>query len=238
VNTAIYSPSGGSVGIGFAIPARTVERVVDALEHGGVVERGYLGVEIQRVGPDMAEALGLKKAAGAIVDKTMPGTPAEGAGLKPGDVITKVNGEAVKDAGDLTRRIGLMKPGDKIELTYLRDGTEKTAAITLDSQKSEKIASLETNHNKPGATLGLELAPASAGKPGVAVVGVDPNGAGAQKGLASGDVILDVGGKPVSTPEEVKSHIADARHQGKKAVLMRVQTASGDRFVAFAFPNA
>jgi serine protease Do len=238
VNTAIYSPSGGSVGIGFAIPARTVEQVVDALEHGGVVERGYLGVEIQRVGPDMAEALGLKTAAGAIVDKTMPGTPAASAGLKAGDVITKVNGDEVKDAGDLTRRIGLMKPGDKVELTYLRDGTEKTAAITLASQKSEKIASLESNHNKSTATLGLDLAPASGGKPGVAVVGVDPNGAGAQKGLASGDVILDVGGKPVSSPQEVKSHIADARRQGKKAILMRVQTASGDRFVAFAFPNA
>ena len=238
VNTAIYSPSGGSVGIGFAIPARTVERVVDALEHGGVVERGYLGVEIQRVGPDMAEALGLKTAAGAIVDKTMPGTPAASAGLKAGDVITKVNGEGVKDAGDLTRRIGLMKPGDKVELTYMRDGSEKTAAITLASQKMQKTASLESNRNESGATLGLELAPAGAGQKGVAVVGVDPNSEGAQKGLASGDVILDVAGQPVSTPQEVKSHIADARHQGKKAVLMRVQTANGDRFVAFAFPNA
>jgi membrane-associated protease RseP (regulator of RpoE activity) len=178
----------------------------------------------------------------AVAGKTMPGTPAASAGLKAGDVITKVNGEEVKDAGDLTRRIGLMKPGDKVELTYLRDGTEKTAAITLASQKTEKTAKLESNRNKPGATLGLELAPASqvdgAGKPGVAVVGVDPNSEGAQKGLASGDVILDVGGKPVSTPQDVKSHIADARHEGRKAVLIRVQTASGDRFVAFAFPNA
>ena len=106
VNTAIYSPSGGSIGIGFAIPASTVERVVTALEHGGVVERGYLGVQIQPVTADIAESLGLKSATGALVDKTMPGTPAADAGLKAGDLITKVNGQEVKDAGDLTRQIG------------------------------------------------------------------------------------------------------------------------------------
>ena len=124
VNTAIYSPSGGNVGIGFAIPASTVERVVTALEHGGVVERGYLGVEVQPVGADIAESLGLKSAAGALVDKTMPGTPAADAGLKAGDVITKVNGQEVKDAGDLTRLIGLMKPGDKVQPRFRIKETE------------------------------------------------------------------------------------------------------------------
>ena len=180
VNTAIYSPSGGSVGIGFAIPAGTVERVVTALEHGGVVERGYLGVEIQPVSPDIAEAVGLKTAAGAIVDKTMPGTPGANAGLKAGDVITKVNGQEIKDAGDLTRQIGLMKPGDKVALSYCRNGAEKTAAITLASPKTENAASAESSQNKPALTLGLQLAPASgvngAGQKGVAVVGVDSNG--------------------------------------------------------------
>ena len=242
VNTAIYSPSGGSVGIGFAIPASTVQRVVTALEHGGVVERGYLGVQIQPVTADIAEGLGLKNATGAIVDKTMPGTPAADAGLKAGDVITKVNGQVVKDAGDLTRQIGDMKPGDKIELSYLRDGAEKTVNLTLAQQKPEAAASAETNPTKPTPALGLQLAPAGqvegAGQRGVAIVGVDPNSEGAQKGLQTGDVILDVGGKPVSTPEEVKSDIASAQQEGKKAVLMRVQTAKGDLFVAFAFPKA
>jgi serine protease Do len=242
VNTAIYSPSGGSIGIGFAIPAGTVDHVVDALEHGGLVERGYLGVQIQPVGPDIAEAIGLNSATGAIIDKTMPGTPAANAGLQAGDVITKVNGQEVKDSGDLTRQIGLMKPGDKVELAFFRDGVEKTAAVTLASQQTQKTASAESNQSKPALTLGLQLAPASrvdgAGQNGVAVVGVDPSGEGAQKGLATGDVILDVGGKPVSAPQDVKSEIADAHHQGKKAVLMRVQTASGDRFVAFALPEA
>ena len=143
VNTAIYSPSGGSVGIGFAIPASTVDRVVAALEHGGVVERGYLGVQIQPVGPDIAEALELKTTEGAIVDRAMPGTPAAEAGLQAGDVITKVNGQEVKDAGDLTREIGSMKPGEKIDLSYLRNGAEQTADVTLAPQKNEKVANAE-----------------------------------------------------------------------------------------------
>ncbi len=242
VNTAIYSPSGGSIGIGFAIPSDTVERVVTALEHGGVVERGYLGVEVQPVSADIAESLGLKSATGAIIDKTVPGTPAADAGLKEGDVITKVNGQEIKDAGDLTRQIGLMKPGDKIQLSYLRDGAEKTVDVTLAQQKSEKTANAETNPAKPTPALGLQLAPASqvegAGQRGVAIVGIDPAGEGAQKGLQTGDIILDVGGKPVSTPEEVKSDVANAQQEGKKAVLMRVRTAKGDLFVAFAFAHS
>jgi serine protease Do len=148
MNTAIFSPSGGSVGIGFDIPANTVDQVVTALEHGGVVKRGYLGVEIQAVGPDIAESLGLKKAEGAIVDKTMPGTPAADAGLKSGDVITKLNGQPVQDAGDLTRGVGSMKPGDKIELTYLRDGAEKTADMTLAPQTTETTAKADTGKSE------------------------------------------------------------------------------------------
>jgi len=242
VNTAIYSPSGGSVGIGFAIPSTTVESVVGALEHGGVVPRGYLGVDIQSVTADMAESMGLKSAKGAIVAETMPGTPAAEAGLKAGDVITKLNGETVADAGDLTRRIGSFKPDAKVELTYLRDGAEKTAQITLGDQKNEKVASATTPQNDKGATLGIQIAPAKevagAGDKGVAVVGVDPNGTAAEQGLAAGDVILDVSGKPVSTPEDVKSGIASAKSQGKKAVMMRIQTADGARFVAVPFPKA
>ena len=243
VNTAIYSPSGGSVGIGFAIPATTVSRVVDALEHGGVVARGYLGVEIQRVGPDIAEALGMNKAQGALIDKTMQGTPAAEAGLEPGDVITQVNGQEVGNAGDLTREIGGMKPGEKIQLTYRRNGSEKTAEVTLASQSNEKVASAESSATQQPSGFGLELAPANEAEgpnhKGVAIVGVDPAGQAAEQGLASGDVTLDVGGKPVSTPGQVKTQIKAAREAGKKAVLMRIQTAQGtDRFVALAFPKA
>ena len=240
MNTAIYSPSGGSVGIGFDIPASTVSRVVGDLEQGGFVRRGYLGVKIQPVGPDIAESLNLKTAVGAIVDEAMPGTPAAEAGLKPGDVITKLNGEKVRDAGDLTRRIGAMKPGEKVQLTVLRQGSEKTYDVTLAPQQAEKTASVPTSETpSSSATLGLQLAPrGDAAGHGVEIAAVDPNGEGALKGLKPGDVILDVAGKAVSTPDEVKSDIAQAKDNGAKAVLMRVETADGARFVAFAFPKA
>jgi serine protease Do len=242
VNTAIYSPSGGSVGIGFAIPATTVDSVIGALEHGGVVPRGYLGVNIQPVTEDMAEAMGMKTAKGAIVAEAMPGTPAANAGLKAGDVITKLNGQVVDDASDLTRRIGSFKPSDKVELTYIRDGAEKTASITLADQKNETVAKADGSQAKEPSALGLQIAPAKevagAGDKGVAIVGVDPNGTAAEQGLAAGNVILDVSGKPVSSPADVKAGIADAKSQGKKAVMMRIQTADGARFVAVPFPKA
>ncbi len=247
VNTAIFSPSGGSVGIGFAIPSTTADTVVGALEHGGVVPRGYLGVNIQPVTSEMAESMGLKTAGGAIVVDAMPGTPAAEAGLKAGDVITKLDGKAVEDAADLTLRVGSFKPGDKVELTYLRDGAEKTAQVTLAQQKNEKVAKAEGSSDQgqaegSGATLGIQIAPAKevagAGDKGVAIVGVDPDGAAAAQGVTEGDVILDIAGKPVSTPQDVKSEIDNAKSQGKKAVLMRIQTADGDRFVAVPFPKA
>ena len=238
VNTAIYSPSGGSVGIGFAIPATTVDSVIGALEHGGVVPRGYLGVNIQPVTEDMAESMGMKTAKGAIVAEAMPGTPAAEAGLKAGDVITKLNGQVVDDASDLTRRIGSFKPSDKVELTYMRDGAEKTAQITLADQKNETVAKADGSQAKDQGALGIQIAPAKDGDKGVAIVGVDPNGTAAEQGLAEGDIILDVAGKPVSSPADVKAGIASAKSQGKKAVMMRIQTADGARFVAVPFPKA
>jgi serine protease Do len=238
VNTAIYSPSGGSVGIGFAIPAATVDSVIGALEHGGIVPRGYLGVNIQPVTPEMAESLGMKTAKGAIVAEAMSGTPAADAGLKAGDVITKLNGQVVDDAGDLTRRIGSFKPSDKVELTYIRDGAEKTAQVTLADQKNQTVAKADGSQAKEPGALGIQIAPAKDGDKGVAIVGVDPNGTAAEQGLAEGDIILDVAGKPVSSPADVKAGIANAKSQGKKAVMMRIQTADGARFVAVPFPKA
>jgi serine protease Do len=242
VNTAIYSPSGGSVGLGFAIPASTVDGVVNALEHGGVVTRGFLGVSIQPVTQDIADSLGLKTSFGAIVDATTPGTPAAQSGLRPGDVITKVNEEPVKDAADLTRQIGEFKPGVKVQLTYMRDGAQMSADVTLAAQKAEKVVASATASDNGAGILGVKIAAASevsgAGDKGVAIVNVDPNGAAASKGISEGDVILQVAGKPVSTPDEVKSGISSAMKDGKKAVLMQVKTASGERFVAFELPKA
>ncbi len=242
VNTAIFSPSGGSVGIGFDIPATTVDSVVNALEHGGSVSRGFLGVSIQSVDDSLAEGLGMKKPQGALIDNTTAGTPAAAAGLKAGDVITALNGEPVKDASDLTRRVGALKPGEKVELGYIRDGSEMTASVTLGELKPEKTAMADSAQPETPALLGVQLAPASeakgAGDKGVAIVKVDPNGAAATQGISEGDVILQVSGKAVSTPDQVKSAIASAKQDGKKAVLMQIHTAQGERFVAFAFPKA
>jgi serine protease Do len=242
VNTAIFSPSGGSIGLGFAIPASTAASVIESLEHGGVVIRGFLGVHIQSLSKDLAEALGLEAASGALVDQTDSDTPAATAGLKSGDLITKLNGQTIQDAGDLTRRVGALKPGDKVELSYLRDGNENTASITLGEQKTQTMAKANTDQNRGAAVMGVELAPASqvsgAGHEGVAIVNVDPSGAAASKGLSDGDVILDVSGKAVSSPEDVKAGIATAKKEGKKAILVRVRTADGSRYVAFALPKA
>ena len=246
VNAVIHSPLGGNVGVGLAVPASTVEFVAIALEHGGVVPHGYVGVSVQSVTPTMAESLGLKSASGVIVVEALPGTPAFEAGLRSGDVVTKLNGKAIEDAGDLTRRIGSFKPGDKVELTFMRDGVEKTTEATLAEHTSStaavKAENADTAQNEAAPALGVTLARANeiagAGDKGVAIVGVDPDGTAAAEGLTAGDVILDVAGKPVSTPEDVTSGFASARSQGKKAVLMRVQTADGARYVAVPFPEA
>ncbi|HEX8166990.1 MAG TPA: Do family serine endopeptidase [Beijerinckiaceae bacterium] len=240
MNTAIYSPSGGSVGLAFAVPATTVSAVVDQLKQDGKVSRGYLGVSIQPVTKDLAEGLGLKADKGALVANAQDGTPAAKAGLKSGDVIVAVNGEKVADARELTRRIGAMKPGAKTEITYLRDGRERTATIELAPQPGEKQASLEPSRGFDDGLpkLGLELAPARDGEEGVVVAGVDPDGPAAQKGIKDGDVILEIGGQPVAKPADVKAGLEAAYKAGKKAVLMRVKSREGVRFVAIAMPKA
>ena len=242
VNTAIASPSGGSVGLAFAIPSSTVQAVVDQLETNGKVERGFLGVQIQALTPDLADGLGLKNQKGALVNSAQPSTPAAKAGLRSGDVVTSINGEPVSDARELTRRIAGLKPGTKIELGYLRDGGQRTATVELGTLPTE-TASLqrEDDGGRSSLRLGLQLAPAGragAGEEGVAVVNVDPDGPAAQKGISEGDVILEVGGKAVSNPADVAAGIKQARDEGKKAVLMRVKSRQGTRFVAIGLNNA
>src|SRR3954449_5573498 len=191
MNTAIYSPSGGSVGLAFAVPASTVQTVVDQLQQDGRVSRGYLGVQIQPLTKELAEGFGLSTEKGALVAGAQDGTPAEKAGLKSGDVITAVDGEPVANARELTRKIGALKPGAKAEITYLRDGKERTATVALASQPGEKEAKVAPSRSDDGLPrLGLELAPSREGE-GVAVAAVDPDGPAAQKGVKEGDVILE-----------------------------------------------
>jgi serine protease Do len=239
MNTAIASPSGGSVGLAFAIPSETVQAVVDQLRTDGKVARGYLGVQIQPVTQDIAEGLGLDKARGALVDHAENGTPAAKAGLKSGDVIDKVNGEAVESARELSRKIAGMKPGAKVELGYLRGGKSDTATVTLGSLPGDggKVASRQDDGSGQ-VRLGLGLAPAAQvglSDQGVAVVQVDPDGPAAAKGIEQGDLILDVGGQSVSSPSDVVAQVQSAEKSGRKAVLMRVKSAKGQtRFVAIS----
>ena len=234
VNTAIFSPSGGSVGLAFAIPADTVQSVVSQLETGGTVTRGYLGVQIQPLSKDLADSLGLSTEKGALVDSAQDGTPAAKAGLKAGDVVTAVNGEPVGTARELSRKIAGLKPGTKVELSYLRNGRQQTASVELGVLPGEKAARNEAPADR-GPQLGLRLGPSDEG---VAVVAVDPSGPAAAKGIKEGDVILEVAGQPVSKPSDVKAGIDAAKKEGRKAVLLRVKSREGTRFVAIATPNA
>ena len=246
VNTAIFSPSGGSVGIAFDIPADTVKNVVTQLREKGSVTRGWIGVQIQPVTPEIAEGLGLKKASGALVSEPQANSPAAKAGIESGDVITSVDGNSVNDARDLARRIGTMAPGTSVKLGVLHQGQEKTVTVTLGTLPNEKAAS---NQENPRATpendmpkLGLTLAPSSkmsgADGSGVVVTAVDPNGVAADHGFQVGDVILDVGGKAVTNPADVRKQLADARKEGKHALLFRVKSGEGTRFVALPLGNA
>jgi len=238
VNTAIFSPSGGSVGIAFAIPASTVESVVGQLKDKGSVTRGWIGVQIQPVSKDIADSLGLKTTDGALVAEPQPGSPADKAGIKAGDVITAVNGEKIQNARELARRISSMAPGNSVKLSVLQKGSEKTVTLTLGELPREARAGAPERESpaSDGARLGLQLAPASSvaggSKEGVVVTNVDPDGPAAERGFKPGDVILEVGGKAVSTPADVRNALNDARKDGKRTVLMRVKSGDTSRFVA------
>jgi serine protease Do len=244
VNTAIYSPSGGSIGIGFDIPADTAKMVVAQLKDHGHVTRGWIGVRIQPVTADIANSLGMKKAEGAIVDEPQAGSPAEKAGIVAGDVITGVDGKNVKDSHDLARKIAAMAPGTAVKLDVLHNGQDKTMSLTLGQLPDQRQASADHEGGRTtenGSRLGLTLAPASevdgVGSQGVAVTSVDPNGPAAERGVKEGDVILDVAGKAVSRPADVRQQIAELRKEGKHAVLMRMKSADGTKFVAVPLGN-
>jgi len=242
VNTAIFSPSGGSVGIGFDIPADTVKSVVAQLKDSGHVTRGWMGVQIQAVTADIADSLGLKKAQGAIVDEPQNDSPAAKAGIMAGDVITTLDGTTVTDSRMLARKIGAMAPGTSIKLGVLHNGSEKTVTLALGTLPDERQASAAPQGSENGTPrLGLTLAPANtvgAGNQGVAVTAADPDGPAADHGMQSGDVILDVAGKTVSNPSDVNKEIASLHKAGKHTVLMRVKSGNATKFVALPLGNA
>jgi serine protease Do len=248
VNTAIFSPSGGSVGIAFAIPADTVKSVIAQLRDKGSVTRGWIGVQIQTVTSDIADSLGLKQATGALVSEPQKDSPAAKAGIASGDVITSLNDAPVHDPRELARKIGTMSPGTTVKLDVVHNGQNKTVSLTLGTLPNDKQASNEQNQrdqrevpDSDMLNLGLTLAPGSkvsGGGNGVVVTAVNAGGIAAEHGFQVGDVILEVGGKAVTTPADVRKSLSDARSEGKHTVLFRVKSNEGTKFVALPLGNA
>jgi serine protease Do len=231
VNSAIFSPSGGSVGIGFAIPAAMVKEVVESLKSDGAVTRGWLGVQIQPVTEELAEGLGLDAAKGAIISDLTENSPALKAGLKQGDTILKANGEDIDDARDLARTIAKVKPGTDIPVDIYRNGKPETVSVRIGTMPGEapKMAGVtKADEGFDLSGLGLEVAPADDGA-GVRITAVDPASAAAERGLKSGDVVLEVAGQQVHTPAEMRDAL---KAQDGKRVLMLVRSGDNQRYVA------
>ena len=240
VNTAIFSPSGGSVGIGFDIPAATAKLVVNQLKDKGYITRGWHGVQVQAVTPEIADSLGLKQARGAMVDNPQANSPAAKAGIEAGDIITAVNDTQVKDSRALARTISMMAPGTSVKLDVLHNGQSKTLTVAIAEMPNDRQANAGAEHQPNAAAgtphLGLSVAPAGevdgAGQKGVVVTAVDPQGPAAERGIQTGDVILNVGGKAVANIGDVRSALADANTNGKHSVLLQLRSADATKFVA------
>ena len=237
VNSAIFSPSGGSVGIGFDIPADVAASVTRQLITDGKVVRGYIGATIQDVTPEIAESLGLGARKGALVSDLTPDGPSEHAGLKPGDLVLKVDGHDVANGADLTRHVALAHAGDVIHLEVRRDG--KVQQVDIHSGVRPSEAQLARNLGggapEPDATqdaekvLGMRLAPNADG--GVAIKGVSSASEAGQKGLRTGDVILQAGEHKVSSPQDVAAAAAEAKKNGRTSVLLMVEHDGRRAFV-------
>ncbi|RBO98737.1 Do family serine endopeptidase [Pseudochrobactrum asaccharolyticum] len=236
INTAIFSPSGGSVGIAFAIPASTASKVVDQLIKKGSVERGWIGVQIQPVTKEIADSLGLAEDKGAIVAEPQADGPAAKAGIVAGDVITAVNDETVKDPRDLAKKVAAINPGEKASLTIWRKGKAETVSIDIkaypDDQKTgDKGTDSPSGNSETLDDYGLTVTPDDSGK-GVVVTDVDPDSDAADKGLRAGDTIVTVNNKDVKSASEINAAIKDAVKNGRKAVLLQVQRNGQNSFVA------
>jgi len=242
VNTAIYSPTGGNVGIAFAVPAETVKRVVLQLEKGGSVSRGWLGVKIQSVDEDMAASLGLPDARGAIISEVLADSPAQAAGLKAEDTILQVNNKKIDDDRDLARTIADLPAKSTVDVKIWRDKGERELKVKLGTYPSKDEASEEQSEpemsqdetgNVELKQLGLTVKPSQSD--GVEIVEVDPNSDAARKGLKEGDVILKAGGEAVKSPQDVLDAVKTAMGKSDRAVLFHVKKG-GEQTVLVAVP--
>ncbi len=235
VNSAIYSPSGGNVGIGFAIPANLAASVIEDLKDDGVVERGWLGVNIQPMTEDLASALGRKDHDGALVAAVMENTPAQKAGLKAGDLIVNINGKKIKSIRDLTREVAAAGPDKKVSFKVIRDGAEINKSVTLGKMAGTKVAALSDSETPTGPKIGLSL---SDFENKAIIRAVTPGSKAAEKGVRPGDAIIAVAGKKTSSSAEVVAAINAAQKRGDKTLLMWLENQQGKRFVAFDLEHA
>lgn len=248
VNTSILSPDGGSIGIGFSMASNVVNKVVAQLKEFGETRRGWLGVQIQDVMPDVAEAMGLTEASGALVS-SVPDGPAKEAGILPGDVITRFDGQPVADAGDLTRRVADAPVGEAVPVIVLRKGQTETLEVTLGRREEAEGAAAPasapaTTETEEMQTLGLTLAPLnddmrsrlglSASDEGLMILNVDPASEAFTKGLREGDLITEAGQQRVSRLADFEAMIEEAKAAGRESVLLLVRRDGNPRFVALS----
>lgn len=251
INTAILSPSGGSVGIGFAVPSASAKPVVDQLREFGETRRGWLGVRIQNVDDPTAEALGLGKAKGALVAGVDEKGPAKPAGLEVGDVITRFDGREVRESRDLPRIVASTPVGKSVDVTVVRKGQESTRQVTLgrleDGEKTQQAAlsQPQADASPTRRVLGLELSGVSEELrrrysikdtvKGVVVTRVDPNSAAADKRIQAGEVIVEVGQEAVGSPADISRRVESLKKDGRKSALLLVSNPQGEvRFVAIS----
>jgi serine protease Do len=249
INTAIASPNGGSVGIGFAIPSNLAKPIIQQLREKGTVERGWLGVQVQEVTPELASALGLDKPKGALVSDVVPESPAAKASLKQGDVILGFDGREVEEMRDLPRIVAETPADKKVDLKIWRDGRESAQSVTI-ARQDKRMQEMAMGEPSPGGetgdaaasdTIGATLAPLTADLRqqyriddevnGVVVTEVKPGGIAAEQGLREGDVIVSVNQKAVNAPADVEKLAKAAKDQKKDAVLLLVNRGGNQLFV-------
>ena len=248
VNTAILSPNGGSIGIGFSMASNVVGKVVDQLKEFGETRRGWLGVRIQDMSPEIAESMGLADAKGALVTD-VPDGPAKDAGIQSGDVITRFGANDVSSAGDLTRRVADAPIGEAVPVIVLRDGRTETLAVTLGRREDAEAATMPASAPAPEApkemeSLGLTLAPLDdelrtrlgleTAAEGLVVTAVDPASEAYTKGLAEGDLITEAGQQKIVRLQDLEDRIKEAKDGGRKSILLLVRRGGDPRFVALS----
>jgi serine protease Do len=252
VNTLIISPSGGSIGIGFAVPSKTVASVVSQLQQFGELRRGWLGVRIQQVTDEIAESLNIKPARGALVAGIDEKGPAKPAGIEPGDVIVTFDGKEIKEPKDLSRVVADTTVGKEVDVTLIRKGKEETHKVTLGRlEDTDKAQPASVKKDEPAdkpvtqRALGLDLATLSKdlrtkykikdSVKGVLITGVDGTSDAADKRLSAGDVIVEVAQESVGSAADIKKRVDQLKKDGKKSVLLLVSNADGElRFVALS----